>query len=290
MTVTGLQDRVRVGGKFFRTGDEKFYVKGFSYGPFAPNANGEALPEPQQLRDDFAHIRRLGGNTIRVYDPPPQWLLDEAQNHGLRVFIDVPWEKHRCFFEDWEALERARQRVQQTARAAADHPAVFAISVANEIPVDVVRFYGSARVERFLEELLGSAKQEAPECLVTYVNFPTTEFLNPAGTDFYCFNVYVHDEAKLGTYLDRLQHIAGNKPLVLGEYGVDSLRHGEEEQARLLSQHVRRVFRHGLAGSFVILAAAAPLRLLGGRPATVASRCSARPRGVPAQISRGATS
>ena len=63
--------------------------------------------------------------------------------------------------------------------------------------------------------------------------------------------MYVHDDVKLGAYLDRLQHIAGNKPLVLGEYGIDSLRHGEPQQTCLLSQHVQRVFRHGLAGSFV---------------------------------------
>ena len=85
------------------------------------------------------------------------------------------------------------------------------MSVANEIPVDVVRFYGSGRIERFLEELLGLAKQKAPKCLVTYVNFPTTEFLQPAGLDFYCFNVYVHDEVRLGAYLDRLSTSATNR-------------------------------------------------------------------------------
>ena len=176
--------RVIATGKFFSTDGRKFYVKGFSYGPFASNSDGEPLPERAQLKADFAHHAPLGANTVRVYFPPPRWLLDEALDHDLRVFIDVPWEKHRCFFEDWEALERARHCVRQTAQAAGNHPAVFAISVANEIPVDVVRFYGSGRIERFLEELLGLAKQEAPECLATYVNFPTTEFLAAGGFGF----------------------------------------------------------------------------------------------------------
>jgi glycosyltransferase involved in cell wall biosynthesis len=178
-------------------------------------------------------------------------LLDIAGEHGLRVFIDVPWEKHRCFFEDWEALERARKRIRETARTLGRHPGVFAISVANEIPVDIIRFYGRKRVGRFVGELLDSVKQEAPECLATYVNFPTTEFFDPAPIDFYCFNVYVHDERKLGVYLDRLQHIAGNKPLILGEYGIDTIREGDVEQAELLYKHVRQVFRHGLVGSFI---------------------------------------
>ncbi len=243
--------RPAVAGKFFRAGTEKYYVKGFSYGPFAPNSDGEPLPQRDRLRDDFAHMRALGANTIRVYFPPPKWLLDEALDHGLRVFIDVPWEKHRCFFEDWDAIERARDRVRDTARELGRHPGVFAISVANEFPADIVRFQGRHRVERFVEELLGIVKEEAPDCLATFVNFPTTEFLEVNGCDFSCFNVYLHDQEKLGLYLDRLQHIAGNKPLVLGEYGIDSSREGDVEQAAMLTQHLNRVFRHGLAGSVI---------------------------------------
>jgi cellulose synthase/poly-beta-1,6-N-acetylglucosamine synthase-like glycosyltransferase len=247
------ESRVQLSGKFFRLsgGGEKFYVKGFSYGPFAPNRDGEALPERVQVQRDFAHMRELGANTIRVYFPPPVWLLDEALAHGLFVFIDIPWEKHRCFFEDWYALERARDRVRETARQLGNHPAVFALSVVNEFPVDVVRFYGRKRIERFVEELLAIAKSQAPDCLVTFVNYPTTEFLEVQGCDFACFNVYLHDEDDFGKYLDRLQHIAGNKPLVLGEYGIDSQREGAIEQAALLSRHLKQVFRHGLAGSVV---------------------------------------
>jgi glycosyltransferase involved in cell wall biosynthesis len=196
-------------------------------------------------------MARLGATCVRIYFPPPDWLIEIAGEHGLRIFIDVPWEKHRCFFEDWEALERARKRVRETAHTLGGHAGVFAISVANEIPVDVIRYYGRKRVGRFVGELLDSVKQEAPECLVTYVNFPTTEFFDPASVDFYCFNLYVHDERKLGVYLDRLQHIAGNKPLILGEYGIDTIRHGDVEQAEMLYKHVRQVFRHGLAGSFI---------------------------------------
>ena len=138
-----------------------------------------------------------------------------------------------------------------TARTLGAHPAVFAISVANEIPVDIIRFYGRKRVGRFIGELLDSVKQEVPECLATYVNFPTTEFFEPEAIDFHCFNVYIHDESRLSIYLDRLQHIAGDKPLILGEYGIDTIREGDVEQAELLCKHVQCVFRHGLAGSLI---------------------------------------
>lgn len=244
-------ERVTTAGKFFAAGGEKFYVKGVSYGPFAPNRSGEPFPEHDQLRRDFEHIRALGGNSVRVYFPPPMWFLDEAAERRIRVLVDVPWQKHRCFFEDWQAQAEARQRITDTARTVGSHPAVLGISVVNEIPVDVVRFYGRRRVERFIDDLMDGAKQASPECLLTFVNFPTTEFLTPSCCDFWTFNVYLHDQEKLAGYLDRLQHIAGNKPLLLGEYGLDTIREGEAEQARALKMHLQCGFRHGLAGSFI---------------------------------------
>lgn len=243
--------RVRSAGKFFRLGPEKFYVKGFSYGPFAPNEDGQFYPSVEQVSRDFRRIRELGANTVRVYTPPPMWLLDAALETDLRVFIDVPWEKHRCFFEDWGAIKRAKENVRQIAVSAGRHPAVFAISVVNELPADVVRFQGRKRVTRFVGDLVQIVKDEAPGCPATFVNFPTTEFLDVKSCDFYCFNVYLHDVNNLGSYFDRLQHIAGNKPLMIGEYGIDTSRNGEHEQANLLQKHVRCAVQRGLAGTIV---------------------------------------
>jgi glycosyltransferase involved in cell wall biosynthesis len=193
----------------------------------------------------------LGGNAIRLYHVPPSSVLDAAGQAGLRLLIDVPWQKHRCFFEDWQAQKEAREQVTSAARLADRHPVCFALSVANEIPHDVVRFYGAKRVERFLDDLLCAAKDIASDCLVTYCNYPSSEFLSPRHLDFYCANVYLNDPAALGRYLDRLHHVAGPLPVVLGEHGSDALAHGEEHQAADLREQVRAVFRRGLAGSFV---------------------------------------
>jgi len=243
--------RIRVDGKLFRSGDEPWYLKGLTYGPFSRSADGFFLPARGQWRRDFAQMRALGANAIRLYHPPLVQLLDDALEAGIAVLIDVPWEKHRCFLEDWEAQADAIGRVREAARELGRHPAVMGISVANEVPADVVRFHGARRVEQFIGNLLDAHKQEAPDCLCTYCNFPTTEFLSPAGIDFYCANVYLEDPRALGAYLDRLHHVAGDLPVVLGEFGIDSIRHGEGRQADLLGGHVREVFRRGLAGSFV---------------------------------------
>jgi glycosyltransferase involved in cell wall biosynthesis len=243
--------RVETHGKFFRLDGRKWYVKGLTYGPFRPNSRGEFLPERDGWNADLAQIRSLGANVLRTYHIPPRAFLDDALRHDLRVLIDVPWEKHRCFLEDWDSQEEARRRVRETARTLGDHPAVFAISVVNEFPSDVVRFHGHRRLERFVGELIDAVKQEAPACPATFVNFPTTEFLEVPEVDFLCFNVYLHDAETLSSYLDRLQHLSGYRPLVLGEYGICSLRCGERDQAELVTEHIRQVFRHGLAGSFV---------------------------------------
>jgi GT2 family glycosyltransferase len=243
--------RVVTDGKFLRLGGDKFYVKGFSYGPFKPNSQGGQFPERDRLLEDFAHMRRLGANTLRLYTRPSVEMLDDILLSGLKALLDVPWEKHRCFFEDWSATEDARREVLNTAKLAANHPAVLAISVVNEFPNDVVRFYGHERIERFVTELSDSVKQIAPDCLTTFSNYPTTEFLQAQGLDFCCFNVYLNDVERLAYYLDRLQHIAGDRPLVLGEFGLDAVRHGQLTQAELLAKHVRTVFEHGLAGSIV---------------------------------------
>ena len=104
-------------------------------------------------------------------------------------------------------------------------------ALGNEIPPGVVRWHGRVRVERFLRSLYEDAKAASPESLFTYVNFPPTEFLDLSFFDICAFNVYLHREPELRAYLARLQHIAGQKPLLLAEAGADSIREGEAGQA-----------------------------------------------------------
>src|SRR5262249_46266295 len=64
-------------------------------------------------------------------------------------------------------------------------------------------------------------------------------------------NVYLHDREAFRRYLFRLQNLVGDKPLLLGELGMDTLRNGETEQAHFLAGHVREATLLGLAGTFV---------------------------------------
>jgi O-antigen biosynthesis protein len=184
--------RVSVDGKFFRRGAEKLYLKGVSYGPFAPEKDGTPFANAETTARDFALIRELGANLIRIYHVPPRWLLDLAAQHDLLVLIDVPWNRHLIFLDDPVRRAEARQAVCHAVLSGARHPAVFAYSVGNEIPPDVVRWSGAGPVAAFIDELVTEAKRIDPDCLCTYANFPSTEFLHPQTLDFICFNVYLH--------------------------------------------------------------------------------------------------
>ena len=243
--------RVTVDGKGFRLGPAKFHGKGVTYGPLAPGNDGLTFGSLDLTRRDFTQIQALGGNLLRVYHVPPRWFLDLAHEHGLKLLVDVPWNRQQCFLDSAEARQELVELVQEAARRCAGHPAVFALSVANEIPADIVRWSGAAAVATFLDELIRAAKAEDPELLCTFGNFPTTEFLQAESADFLCFNVYLHDRQPFENYLARLQMLSDTRPLILGEIGVDTLREGEARQSEVLHWKIESSFRNGCAGVVV---------------------------------------
>ena len=99
--------RVRVDGKFFRLGGKKFHVKGVAYGPLALNSGGQPFASPEQTAADFARMRELGANVVRVYHPPPRWFLDLAAQHELLLQIDIPWGRQFCFLDSPEQRSAA---------------------------------------------------------------------------------------------------------------------------------------------------------------------------------------
>src|SRR5205807_2539278 len=116
--------RITISGRSFRLGHVQWYVKGLTYGPFGPDTQGCHLPLPAQRRRDLRQIAELGGTALRLYHVPPRQFLDDAAECDLRVLIDLPWEKHRCFLEDWSSQNDAILRARRTAKELGDHPAL----------------------------------------------------------------------------------------------------------------------------------------------------------------------
>ncbi len=248
---TPTKARPKAKGKFLFVGSEKFYVKGVTYGTFRPYEEGVFFPDPHIVESDFTAIALHGLNAIRTYTVPPQWLLDIALRNGLFVMAGISWEQHVTFLDGKDRARLIEQKVGAAVRSCARHPAILCYAVGNEIPAPIVRWHGRRRVERFIQRLYDIAKTEDPDCIVTYVNYPSTEYLQLPFLDLACFNVYLEAQMSLEAYLARLQSTAGDRPVLLGEVGLDSRRNGEDGQAHVLNWQIRSSFAGGCAGVFV---------------------------------------
>lgn len=250
-TPTMAGGRPRVCGKFVFLEDQKFYIRGVTYGTFRPREDGSEYPDPQVVEKDFAMMSANGVNAVRTYTLPPRWLLDAALRNGLRVMMGLPLDRYVGFLTDKKGAPDLEGLVRTGVRACAGHPAILCYTIGNEVSASTARWLGRRRMERYLERLYWAAKAEDPDGLVTYVNYPSTEYLQLPFLDLVCFNVYLEAQERLEAYLSRLQNLAGDRPLIMSEIGLDSLRNGEDTQAQTLDWQIRTAFTSGCAGAFV---------------------------------------
>ena len=242
---------VRVRAKFFFEGDKKFFIKGVTYGPFAPDENGEYFGSPEGAARDLDLMVEAGVNLVRIYYVPPRWFLDLCEKRHIRALISIPWAEHLEFLKDAKIRNAAKEAVREGVSKNAGHPAVFGYLVGNEIPSTMVRWLGARQVTEFVEQLIAIGRAADPRALFSYASYPPTEYLLPQNSDFVTFNVYLHRQDDFERYLARLQNLAEDKPLILGEFGMDTIRHAESEQAEMLRWHIESVVRGGLAGTIV---------------------------------------
>jgi GT2 family glycosyltransferase len=237
-------------GKFLFVGDEKLYVRGVTYGTFRPDGEGHEFPAREMVRRDFAMMAASNINAVRTYTPPPTWLLDEAQGRGLLVLVGLAAERYVGYLNDGRREAEIAQLVCDRAAACLRHPAVLGYAVANEIPASTVRWFGRRRMERFVKRLWGVVHKADPDALVTYVSYPSTEYLQLPFVDLLAFNVYLECQQRLAMYVARLQNLAGERPLLMTELGLDSIRNGEAKQAASLESQIETAFTAGCAGVF----------------------------------------
>jgi GT2 family glycosyltransferase len=242
--------RPAIHGRSILVDNRKLHVRGVTYGTFR-GPEGMPFPSPATVRRDFAAMAEAGANAVRTYVPPPIWLLDAAGEEGLNVMAGLAWEQHVAFLDEPELATKIAAKVGRQVRECEGHPAILCYAVGNEIPAPIVRWHGKGKVEKFLERLHWEAKTADPDGLVTYVNYPSTEYLELPFLDLSAFNVFLEEEATFEAYLARLQNLSGDRPLLITEVGIDSRRHGHEAQAEALRWQVGHAFATGAAGVFV---------------------------------------
>ena len=233
--------RLQTDGKFFRAGSRRVVLRVVTYGPFPGGW-------PRDFAADFRRIHAAGFDTLRLYEMPDRALLDAAAAQGLRVFGGLRWGQQQDFFRRPALLSAARVELARVLDETGSHPALAGVFVANEIPADLVRWMGPARVRETVEELIALGRRHAPRLLFAYANYPSTEYLEPANADFTAFNIYLEDADALRRYVKRLHHVSGDRPLVISEFGLDSRRNGLDRQATLLREAMEICDEEGCAG------------------------------------------
>src|SRR5438552_16864987 len=92
--------RPTVRGKFLYVGQEKFWVRGISYGTFFVDENGEERFTAETVERDFAQMAANGFNVVRVHIGAPHWLLDVAVQNGLRVMAGLNGGEHMALLDE----------------------------------------------------------------------------------------------------------------------------------------------------------------------------------------------
>jgi GT2 family glycosyltransferase len=239
-------------GKFLFVGSKKLWVRGVTYGAFRPDADKREYHDLKTIECDFHRMAAAGFNAVRIpHTTPPRELLDCAQRNGLRVMVGLSAEQYAGYLADGKDVSEIDERIKAKVDVCRAHPALLCYALGNEIPASMVRWLGRRKVERYLEHLYGVVKSADPDGLVTYVNYPSTEYLDLPFLDLVSFNIYLESRERLDAYLARLQNVAGDRPLLMSELGLDSIRNGDDKQAETLGWQIRSTFAAGGCGAFV---------------------------------------
>ncbi len=121
---TKVFEKIYAKGKFLYCGLKKFYIKGVTYGTFAPQQDGSQFPDRNIVEKDLAMMAYHGFNSIRTYTVPPKYLLDLALHYKLYVMVGLPWEQHITFLDSKARRQDIIKRVEESVISCKQHPAI----------------------------------------------------------------------------------------------------------------------------------------------------------------------
>jgi hypothetical protein len=127
----------------------------------------------------------------------------------------------------------------------------------NEVGGQILQERGTEPIIAGLRELYTAVKAVDSQHPISHANWPPARHLDLAFLDFISFNVYPlwHPEveaAGFGRYIETtLRPIAGDLPLLISEFGVNTTEANEDGQSRLLRSSWDDLLRAGAAGGVV---------------------------------------
>ncbi|WP_297766544.1 glycoside hydrolase family 2 TIM barrel-domain containing protein [uncultured Muriicola sp.] len=209
-------------------------MKGLNYYPsksawdtFGSNFN------KQVIANDFAQIRKMGLNSVRVFVPYEEFgkakvsneymaklkiMLDLANTEKLKVLVTLFDFYGNYDLMDWTLTHRHAEIIVKTLK---DHPALLGWDLKNEPDLDFDS-RGKELVLAWLEEMNKQVKKWDPIHPVTIGwSSPEAGILLGEKVDFISFHYYQDPSEFLGKY-EALKDRVGDTPILLGEYGYSS--------------------------------------------------------------------
>jgi beta-glucuronidase len=255
---------VEVKGDKILLNGQPIFLKGFGrHEDFAVSGRGLNLP---LLVKDYSLLKWIGANSYRTsHYPYSEEEMRMADREGILIIDESP--AVGLFFESSDAdiatrLDLCKTQMRELIARDKNHPSVIMWSVANEpFPPDMMRRFSSheplpvdPKTTRFFEELIGLTRDLDPSRLVTLVGIHGTPHDWHALTDVVCINRYYgwysqggqldQGLAILARELDAL-HAALGKPVMICEFGADTIPGAHAEPAELWSEEYQVLMLEG---------------------------------------------
>ncbi|HTI11835.1 MAG TPA: glycosyltransferase family 2 protein, partial [Puia sp.] len=250
------QKVIEIKGKSVYVNGKQFTVQGINYSPWRPGTGPNKnypYPSPTLINEDLKIIQKLHANTILVYDPPA-YVLDLSAKDDLLVIY--------TFSINWWTLgtqefEREKERILKKIETLKGASNILAWELGNEIPAALLQKVKADTIETEMKDLYNAIKTMDPSHFIIHGNWPPTKSLKFDFFDLTCFNVYPVWPPEVvahgyGNYISNfLQPIANEKPLLITEFGVNSLEAGEDGQARITGKCWEELLQAGACGGIV---------------------------------------
>jgi hypothetical protein len=182
---------------------------------------------------DLALMKRAGFNTVRAWNAYSEPELELLKRHGMMV-IQGSWFNVGQYLRDPAYAKRARESLAEVVRTGKRFDNILFYTIANEPHADEIIEAGMDAYNRACQEMKAVARQEDPNCLVTYSHCAWNEFQDQSAWDVVFFNDYMYAPRTVSTALKYRGHVewlrrmhAANKPFVLGEFGLAVSKSGQ---------------------------------------------------------------
>ncbi|HEY3242889.1 MAG TPA: glycosyltransferase family 2 protein [Phycisphaerae bacterium] len=233
-----------------------FQMRGVHYSPWLPGTGPDGkseYPSQKVVKKDLDAIAALGANTILIHSAPG-WVIDLAQQRGLLTVyqFSVSWND-----TSREAFDRQADAILKTVETLRRHEGILVWVLGNEVPAWVVERLGAQTVSGRLRDLAERVRQCDPGRLLAHANWPPTKELDLSFLDLACFNLYPAwpYEVSVRGYGPYLREVLGplalGKPLIISEFGINSLEASEARQAEVIQNCWREIAGGPAAGGIV---------------------------------------